>query len=69
MFAIGFICFIISYLFTVLDLNTMEDTEEDYEDTDDEEIDTMGVLAAGLFFIGIMLMAWSASKLMWDLLP
>jgi hypothetical protein len=68
MFAIGFICFIISYLITVFDLNSIYDEEEDIPD-DEDEMDSMGVLAACLFFGGVLLMAWSASKLMWDFLP
>jgi len=68
MFAIGFICFIISYLITVFDLNPKYDEEEDIPD-DEDEMDSMGVLAACLFFGGVLLMAWSASKLMWDFLP
>jgi len=68
MFAIGFICFIISYLITVFDLNSRYDEEEDIPD-DEDEMDSMGVLAACLFFGGVLLMAWSASKLMWDFLP
>lgn len=68
MFAIGFICFIISYLITVFDLNSRYDEEEDIPD-DEDGMDSMGVLAACLFFGGVLLMAWSASKLMWDFLP